>query len=363
MNKKLKWILISFLSLAIVVLLFKPLFLPVVGLVVRSKISRYYTFDVDHRLVPHSLPDINEDGIRSLGKAEDIHDDDFVIIMMGDSFTFGYRAQYNDTYPAQLQKLFEQNGNKGRVVVVNFAWLSSSPLLGMRLLKDIGAKYKPDLIVYNLDMTDFHDDLDYEFKLQQPGGFEVSLEELGWQAVEEGLKRSAFLHGFLNSFKLLRATFSSAITVKNPTLPHDRFFATSMPLNSSQPLIERGVVRNLSLIDDYAQHVLKCPMALVIIPRAYQYSDRESQHNWERDEYDVLGPYVKMPFQYFSEQASKLPFPILGLLDEFQKSQIYPLYLDNDPHWNSQGSLLAAQTVFRWLVESGLAPAGEKSAV
>ena len=45
-------------------------------------------------------------------------------------------------------------------------WVSSSPLLNLRLLRDVGHKYRPDLVVYSLDMTDFRDDLHYEHALE-----------------------------------------------------------------------------------------------------------------------------------------------------------------------------------------------------
>ena len=118
---------------------------------------------------------------------------------------------------------------------------------------------------------------------------------------------------------------------------------------------------NLAAIHRHATDVLDVPMALVVYPRHYQYTGRESPDNWEANRYEVLGPYVEEPFRYFDEVRDELPYPVLSLLPAFAESEEFPLFLPNDPHWNARGARLAAEHVALWLSERGLIPCAMSS--
>ena len=125
--------------------------------------SLFYEYDqsIDHRMRPDG-DEINSDSLRFRGEAGSIDVDDFNIVFLGDSFTYGLFLEYEDAVPYVTEQQLASRKCDTQVRVVNFGWPSSSPLLSVRLLRDIGHKYHPDLVVYMLDMTDFHDDLDYE---------------------------------------------------------------------------------------------------------------------------------------------------------------------------------------------------------
>jgi len=308
-------------------------------------IAERFDLTVDHRLKPDGK-NINSDGIRFSGEADDIDPGDFVVAFLGDSFTFGTRLRETEaTYPAAFERALNESDCAVRVRSVNFGWPSASPLLSLRQIRQLGRKYAPDLVIYNLDMTDFHDDLRYERALRSAGDFEVDTERVVMQ----------ILHGVFPGFDLraietsdidglLRQREVQVVGAERP-LPHDRFFATSQPLADSRPWIEAGVMTHLAAIDDFAHDALGAPMVLVIYPRAYQYSDRESPANWERSAYEVLGPFVREPFRYFAEVAEQLSYPVVSLLPAFEAAGSETLFLSNDPHWNRRGAALAGSTL------------------
>jgi hypothetical protein len=139
-------------------------------------------------------------------------------------------------------------------------------------------------------------------------------------------------------------------------VPEDRFFVTNQPLETSVDDIERGVMKNLERLNLFVTETLESSMALVVYPRAYQYSTRESPRSWEASQYEVLGPYVRDPFEYLSRVSERLPFPVLSLLAEFEKSDAFPLFLEDDPHWNEAGARFVAAAVAEWAVSSRLIP-------
>ena len=131
-----------------------------------------YDQTIDHRMRPDG-EEINSDSIRFRGEAGSIDVDDFNIVFMGDSFTYGLHLEYEDAVPYATEQHLASRKCDTQVRIVNFGWPSSSPLLSVRLLRDIGHMYYPDLVVYMLDMTDFDDDLNYEARFIDRRGPQV----------------------------------------------------------------------------------------------------------------------------------------------------------------------------------------------
>jgi hypothetical protein len=100
----------------------------------------------------------NEDGIRSRRRSGDFISDGYNIVFLGDSFIYGHSLELEETIPHVVEARLRKRFPEREVRVANFARVSSSPLLSYRQLRDIGARYRPDLVVLGLDMTDFHDD-------------------------------------------------------------------------------------------------------------------------------------------------------------------------------------------------------------
>ncbi len=329
--------------------------------VVIAGIARFHELNVDHRMRPYVMEDINGDGIRFRGEASDLDSGQFVVLFLGDSFTYGFHLDYDETYPAQFQDMLARRGCRD-VVAVNMGWTSSSPLLGLRLLKEIGYRYRPDLVVYNLDMTDFSDDLRYEEALARGGDLAPDT-----GAVVQKLL-AMYLPGLaanLGAFSGLEAPLRwRGVARRRPdgrvqrgtTFSGEKFFVTNHPLEQTRADIERGVMKNLAALHTFCDEVLHVPMVLVVYPRAYQYSLRESRNNDEKGLYEPLGPYVREPFKYFEEAGGRLPYPVISTLDAFESAADFPLYFDDDPHWTPAGARVAARAVAHRLAAEGLVP-------
>ena len=324
-------------------------------LFVRAVVGRVYDLTVDHRMRPDQ-DEINEDGIRFRGSSAEIEEADYVVLFLGDSFTQGVLLDYPEAYPYVFEQLATAGTCSARLRAINFGWTSSSPLLSLRLLQDIGQKYKPDLIVYSLDMTDFHDDLRYEVLLRQGGDFELDTTKLfaamANVSVLASFRDSDLGQAFIQLIRKVDRLWPNA----GLNLPGDRFFITSQPLEQTREYIERGVMSNLGAMHRYANEALGSRMVLVVYPRSYQYSLRESPDNPEAIRYQARGPYVQEPFRYFREVQAQLPYAVFSLLPAFVESEEFPLFISDDPHWNRSGAHLAAEQTAYWLAEQGLIP-------
>ncbi len=335
------------------------LFLPwAVSKVAVARAGALYDFTVDHRMRPDGR-EINADGIRFLGDADDLAEGDFVILQLGDSFTYGLELAYEESYPYVLERRLGERGCTAPVRVVNFGWASSSPLLSLRLLRQIGAEYKPDLLVFNLDMTDFGDDLRYESELRRAGDLELDHGKVFKELIVALAARFPALESVPETLaRVLRGEVDEAPA--RESYPRDRFFATNRSLETSRADIERGVMANLAEIQRFGESELDAPLAVVLYPRHYQYSAAESPRNWEESRYERLGPFALEPFRYFEEVSPTLPYPVFDLLQVFQDTEEFPLFFEDDPHWNAAGARLIAREVEDRLLAAGLVPCSDR---
>jgi len=312
--------------------------------ILKKSVGRTFNTDVDHRLKPNPAEGINSDNIRSRFEAGDFSDDTFNIILLGDSFVFGLYLDEAETVPAHLEHLYRERKASPPVRVLNFGWPSSSPGPCYRLLVDIGAKYKPDLVIDCLDLTDFFNDFESLSKrrywnfsptvhLFRSIGLETAMVDLrdAWRP------RTWFGGGHLQGLPV----------------PNNWQFVANQPLAHSLPYM-RETEENLRRINDYCRDVLHVPFVTVMIPRNFQYSDRECPDDPNRVYYTPLGPYVREPERWFRELRSRVSFPCESLLAWFEESPVFPKCLPKDPHWSSGGCAVAAEGIARFLDAQGL---------
>jgi hypothetical protein len=331
--------------------------------IIVGQIARVHHLTVDHRMIPNPNLDINTDGLRFTGEADDLSAEDFVVLFLGDSFTYGLLLEYEEAYPYRFEARARQRRGLEKLRAVDLGWVSSSPVLNLRLLRDVGHKYRPDLVIYSLDMTDFRDDLHYEYALQTEQELDTQEAALLQQFWAMHLPRFAIgVNDFATILDLVRFTAPSAAptaaaAVTAEPIPEDRFFITNQPLEQTRHDIERGTMRQLAALHHYVTEELGCRFVLVVYPRAYQYSVRESPDNWEGHCYQPLGPYVREPFRYFAEVRHDLPYPLVDLMPAFENTDEFPLFFAYDPHWNAAGADFAARAVLDSLCDRGLLPA------
>jgi len=299
-------------------------------LIVPLRMRLYYQIrDPDHRpRMTSPALGWNSDSLRCPHESMDFTDSSFNVLFLGDSYTFGLRLKPGQCFPrlveGDLRRLFPEL----EVMVANFAWTSSSPLLSWRRLIDIGEKYRPDVVVLCLDMTDFRDDIRWDNMLTRRGIY-------GYYDV---------IPLVLRAFEALAPElFWKVYNGSNDNMPAKRFFASEAPLGETRPFLQ-PTAKNLDRIDawcrEHGAHFI-----LVVLPRTYQYSDRECPDNWEAEEYAVLGPHSLEPFRFFEELEPEVDFPIHSLLETFRATEVFPTAFRDDPHWTPAGSRVAATAI------------------
>lgn len=276
----------------------------------------------------------NKDAIRCEWESTEFSKEGLNIIFLGDSFTFGYGLYPDQVFPKKVERMLSERFPDRDVRVANFGWGSSSPILSLRRLKDMGSKYKPDFVALCLDMTDFYDDIKWLNQLERRGVY--------W-----------FYDKIPFTLKTLKVfvppLFVALFRWSNSNMPNSYYFISEQPLEQSRPFLE-PMVDHIAEIDRCAQE-LGARFILFVLPRSYQYSDRESPKSWEKDSYTPLGPYALEPFRFFDELKGKVDYPVYSLLKDFQETDVFPTCFEHDPHWNDAGATVAAKAITRFMVE------------
>ena len=118
-----------------------------------------------------------------------------------------------------------------KVNVANFGWTSSSPLLSLRLLRDIGKKYNPDVVILAIDMTDFHEDMKYSHLLERKGIYRtLDIIPITILTLRKLTSRMESLHQMIFGF------------------PGRHFFITDKPLSETRPYFS-CIRENIELIN------------------------------------------------------------------------------------------------------------------
>ncbi len=100
----------------------------------------------------------------------------FRIVLLGDSFTFGVGAAFEETYPRRLERLLNQRPAALRPVeIVNLALPRYFPAIERIVLERIGLRYQPDLVVVGFVPNDVIDTyLGVEAVVVDDSGFLIS---------------------------------------------------------------------------------------------------------------------------------------------------------------------------------------------
>jgi hypothetical protein len=315
-------------------------------MLVRHFVMPMYHLDVDHRPRP-SFRGTNEDGLYTNLTSADIAENDFSIVFLGDSYTEGYKVRREANFVETVGRRLRERHPDRNIKVVNFGWVSSSPVLQLRLLKSIGEKYKPDLVVQVFDMGDFHNDLVAAEMLREEHGLDHTGEISVFDAM---LVRFSTLLGVPNLLEWLTGnlTFFDAPDEAPSAIPRKRFFHMFQPLAESEPYLELSWSTILR-IHQWAEQ-RQAEFVLLVPPRYPQHNRDECPNDLWKDKMPESDDYVLEAFEYFAKKAGTVEFPVHSLLEPFRQASVFPLCFENDPHWNENGHRVAADAITRILI-------------
>ncbi len=103
----------------------------------------------------------NSLGLRDIEHPIKKEKNEFRILCLGDSFTEGYGVDFEDSWPRQLSRIFEEKGVSTKISVMMGGRYLCDPFLCFDRLNRLLLPYQPDLVLLPINGTDFSDAMRY----------------------------------------------------------------------------------------------------------------------------------------------------------------------------------------------------------
>lgn len=306
--------------------------------------SQTFEWDVDVKL--------NSDGLRDFEILPKTNFDHRILIL-GDSFTWGYGVEMEDTFSQVLENKFKSKGI--RLDVINAGVTSYSPMLEYLYLREKGLQYEPDIVILMFDMSDLQNDHSY----QQSALF------------ENGKLKAVNHEEKINIFRILLAKSKLAQTLNNllvqvdakynkaPKLPkavgdvqHDRYAITRHETTFedekaywSRSLKYIGLIKELSEKNNIKFILSTYPYGHQIHPQEWS----QGRHNFG---FEIGEVYSDRPEKILRIYAEENNIPFVSMFKPFRDSNIFPLFYSYDGHFNEDGHELVADNLYSYLIDN-----------
>jgi hypothetical protein len=304
----------------------------------------------------------------------------FRILMLGDSFTEGGGLDIHDTV-AKVVEAGLRGGRCGMAVdVVNAGHASYSPILEYLLLRDVGLRLQPDLVILNFDMTDVHDDF-VRTRIARLDARGLPTAVVGdrrvetwlimppvlprpFRAVEDWIGRLASYQAFRKSrlgLSLLgRLNLTQEELEARGLIGSIRFDHLALARDADFADVRAGWTltrRYLSGIHEMARRH-GAGFVIVVYPHAYQVSATASPGGRKRMGMGAGLFTSTRPFEVLGEFGARENVPVIDLLALFRDREPVqgPLFRQDDFHHTRAGAAVFGEGVLAGLRARSLVP-------
>lgn len=273
----------------------------------------------------------------------------FRIFYVGDSFTEG-TCPMEQSVPSRVESMLNEKYSRDSLhfEVINTGTSSYSPTIVYVLVRYVLMEYSPDLIVFNVDMTDVHDDFKYSRTvILDDSGNPRAVPPRGRTAIENPL--TSWLYENLYTFNaalLLRTKDTGSHTgLETGSLSIvDKYHYFSWCRYEWDSATLEDVNRTRSMLSKLC---LLCrekgiPLLLTGVPHYDQYRSSEQELNpfWSNRPYEVIRDVSREYGAYYFDSW-------LALKPHVQFSPRSKYYYNSDMHFNPRGYGLWAESHFR----------------
>lgn len=280
------------------------------------------------------------------------------ILLLGDSFTFGFRAADDEVFARRLEAKLREALAPVPVEVVNAGVVSYCPLLEYLQYKHHLHALEPDLVILNFDMSDVQDHLAYSRDaVFGDNGVPLFITEpsLGRQA--------ASAMPSLLSFEWLSRRIQGARGRLQSTLegvPFVRDQDRYLWALDSGPAMDAEAESTMAPIGHLASLLAHESRAFAVAtyPQPWQVSADATPLPPIRDQYGIGRGTLHLndrPFRKLERFASDRRIPFVSAATAFRQApNPTGLFLQNDFHFSRQGNELYAQILADFVIQAHL---------
>lgn len=270
---------------------------------------------------------LNSEGFRDYDHNLQKPNGTFRITVLGDSFTFGQGVyKVEDTNPKKLEELLNKSFGKKKYEVFNFGERGINTKEELKILKDYGLKYKPDLVIINF----YIDDAD--FKRYKGLNWIENKEKQMYPFLEMNNKK--FPHFYYFILKKL-----NSFVYRSELLKHKSYLIHLKEVYQSKNWEEeKNILKEIKILSEKNDFKI----AIIIFPIL-------------NDQPNKAG--LKETYSAIQKDLEQEGFPILNLYNSYNQYNFKSLWISAwDSHPNGKGHEIAAKAIYNFLIEKNLLP-------
>jgi len=253
-------------------------------------------------------------------------ENDFRIIALGDSFTFGPEMHQDDAYPARLERLLNCIDDRLQFTVLNFGVLGYSTVQEYQLLKKSYKSVKPDLVLLQITLND--PEL-MPYRVTHP-----YLDNHGQ------VRLTNPIFSYLHSFKLVTERIINTQTRSNYLNYYADLFNNPATFDRFKDAIHH--IKTLLSENNIQLAVVVFPLFSHPLDKSYPFIEHHKKIHTILKADQI--PYVDLLHRFRGMEPSRL--------------QVLP---GMDSHPNEIAHRIAADTMTRWLIRNKIIPVSLKA--
>lgn len=312
--------------------------------------SKYPEWDVEFRVNNLGFRDENMTIKKPAGA--------YRVLLIGDSFIESESVEESKTAAALVEKEIIAETEK-RIEVVNMGVMSYSPAVYYRVIKDKGLPLNPDLVIVNVDMSDFQNDYAYAKDVDKDGNFRnilfqqqmgqphVALPSVGsevkfWLRSNSALYQAAADRGKQLIRKVKKIPEPTVFLAND--LSSDPHYITRSEENASNPEAWKEISANLIKIRDLLKQE-KTPLIVTIYPYGHQAGENEWAKGRVRNGFELGRIYPAIAADLLVEFGNRNGIRVVNFVPDIKKAagaEADFLYYPQDGHFTGKGHRVMA---------------------
>lgn len=349
-------------EIAIRILTDPPLFIadPQFGSILRpNNKTRYIQRDVNQQIIT------NQFGFHDENYTLEKPPGTYRILVIGDSYMEALQVSIEETFSKQLQQYLNNWIQDYTIQTINMGKSGRGSLEEYLVLRLLGWKFEPDMVIVAFVMNDVRDDKNasQQILLDEKGvplQFKtegISSLPLSWKRL---LHRSHLCYFFLERLSILYQNRKKVSLAKNkgeidnpPPIPQDDHFNILRQDYTDETDSAWDITRRtLTLLNEECRE-RGVPFILMVIPAESQFHTRITPTT----EYWKLEKPSEKPQKILTELGKQADFHVVDLLPTFKTIPDLPIHFE-EGHWNQKGHRYAAREVADYILQHELI--GEK---
>jgi hypothetical protein len=279
------------------------------------------------------------------------------VLLLGDSFTFGFKAVDKDVFGRLLEGDLRRLDGREKTEVVNAGVVSYCPLLEYLQYRHHLHVLEPDLVILSFDMSDVQDTMDYSRFLER------AADGTPLFVTEKSLGTRATAWPALLSFQWVERKVTAVMTrfqaakADSPFVRDLDRYVWTLDKGKDWTTEARAAMAPIADLARLLRHH-NIPLVLATYPQPWQVSASATPKGGIRAQYGIGENSVHLndrPFRMLEQFAAENNLPFVNATEAFRvDASPDTLFLETDFHFSPRGNALYAEVLRKFVVARGL---------